>query len=125
MLYFLHCNYVSCHSHVNFLPHLFICAQDIFEGFRHLFVKVLIYFVLTPEIAIPILHPFKYETVTPPELQRKSGITNTPFSASILSASGVVGPFASSATSFAFTLSALSFLSWFSMAAGMSMSTSS
>jgi len=53
-----------------------------------------------------------------------SGITATPFLSSILSAIGVVGPFAPSTTMSALILPALSPVIWFSMAAGISTSTS-
>ncbi len=43
----------------------------------------------------------------------------TPFAARILSASGVVGPFAASATIFVFTLGAFFSVIWFSYAAGI------
>ena len=43
-----------------------------------------------------------------------SGIMKTPFFARIVSASGVVGPLAASATIFAFTFPALRAVIWFS-----------
>ena len=61
----------------------------------------------------------KYETVTPPALARMSGTTAMPRWAKISSASGSVGPFAASTMIEAFTRSALSRVSWPSIAAGM------
>src|SRR5437667_331435 len=56
--------------------------------------------------------------MTPPAFARMSGITVTPRSRRIASASGVVGPFAPSATIVALMRSALSSRIWEPMAAG-------
>jgi len=66
----------------------------------------------------------KYDTVTPPALQRISGIRNLPLLLRILSAIGVTGAFAASAINFALTESAFDLLIWFSSAAGMRISQS-
>src|SRR6516165_5512727 len=50
----------------------------------------------------------KYDTVTPPALHRKSGMTKTLRLCSTMSASGVSGPLAASATIRAFTRAAFS-----------------
>jgi len=64
--------------------------------------------------------------VTPPALQRKSGITKTLFFLNTSSASGVVGPLAPSAIIFTdgLTFSAVSPVSCPSSAAGIKISTS-
>ena len=46
----------------------------------------------------------KYDTVTPPEFASTSGTIGIPFLNNISSASGVIGPFASSSITFAFIL---------------------
>src|SRR3990167_9582877 len=65
----------------------------------------------------------KYETVTPPELAKTSGITVTFFLKNISSAWGVVGPLAISKIILALTCPAFSEVSWFSKAAGTKIST--
>ncbi len=60
----------------------------------------------------------KYETVTPPALQRKSGMSKTLFLNRMSSASGVVGPFAASAMIFALIRDAFFVVITFSSAAG-------
>src|SRR2546422_901978 len=67
----------------------------------------------------------KYDTVTPPALHRMSGMRKTPLSLRMRSASGLVGPFAASATIRALMRGALCSPIWFSIAAGMRMSQSS
>ena len=61
--------------------------------------------------------------MTPPAFARISGSTVIFFSNRIVSASGSVGPFAASATIFAWILSAFFAVIWFSSAAGISTST--
>src|ERR1022692_4230171 len=64
----------------------------------------------------------KYDTVTPPALHRMSGMTSTPRANNSLSAPGVVGPLAASATILALMRSTLSIVMVFSSAAGASTS---
>ena len=65
--------------------------------------------------------PIQNETITPPELQSISGITNTPLSLSIGSASGVVSALLLLQESLHLYM-ALSFVIWFSSAAGNNIS---
>src|SRR3989449_951226 len=67
----------------------------------------------------------KYDTVTPPPLARMSGITRMPRLCKMSSASGVVGPFAPSATIFPLMRGAFSDVRMPSRAHGATMSTSS
>src|SRR3989454_5474717 len=67
----------------------------------------------------------KYDTVTPPPLAKMSGITRMPRLCKMSSASGVVGPFAPSATIFPLMRGAFSEVRMPSRAHGATMSTSS
>ncbi len=55
----------------------------------------------------------KYEPITPPELHKMSGMISIPFANKIASPSVSIGPFAPSAITFAFTVSAFTSVIWF------------